>query len=297
MPKPNSLFSLLMLAMACFLISTPFGFSQILIDDPAMKTKAPQQGSGFINPSQNDVPTITVPRPARKFLQGGVTQKAPADDFIQKLKKQPAPNQAQKKLNKSPEQTLVIESVDFYYKADEELYFVDLKTKHQNQHHGLVSAEVQEDLAWQAFDKATLEKSFTKWVFHDHPKPNVLMAKAHLYNNTGKAHLNVAVKLYVDAYVGDLRVNPDTLLVNFDHLETTAQWERIMEETLIIPALEPGEELRLTLMRLNLKKYLRLHTNQWPTKVQVSVELHNFNQTNGETLELVPDHFLIPTLY
>lgn len=248
------------------LLLAPIAWGQLALGQPAGG-----QLAGQVKKSDDEL------RPARR-LEGGVTTRTG----------EPArPGK--------PGGKLTVESVMFFYKPGAEVHYLTLKTGWHNRHHGELPLETAAGLARTAYEKADVEKPFEQWLFHGGPNPNVFSAKAHLYNNANQARLNTKLSITVRAKTGDLLVNPLTLLTDFDHLNATAHWRTLEKRTITIPALAPGEEMRIEVMALNLLAFKQANPNRWPIQLEVTVSIPGSSAIGK--LELVPDHFVVPTLY
>lgn len=152
------------------------------------------------------------------------------------------------------------------------------------------------ELATEAYGIAGTESPFDTWRFHGGPAPKVFTAKAHLYNPGHTALLNVPVTVMIRAKVGELRVNPSIQMTDFDFLEDSAQWETVSKEMLRIPAMAPGEDLLLPVMKFRMLEFLQRHPNRWPVQLEVKMTSPSVT-TAYKTISLVPDHFVVPVLY
>lgn len=206
---------------------------------------------------------------------------------------------ADKKLDASAKKggRLTIEHVEFLYRLDEEARYVDLKTQYQSRTRGKLPEKEAESLALEAFEKASVEKPFTHWRYQGGPDPNVFLIKAHLYNQSSQARLNTNLSATIRAKIGELLVNPKLLLVDFSHLQQTAQWQTIETVQKEVPVMITGEEILVEISRFELLKFLNAHPNQWPTEIEVTVSSPDAANSATETLKLTPDHFSVPVLY
>jgi hypothetical protein len=108
--------------------------------------------------------------------------------------------------------------------------------------------------------------------------------------------LTVPVSVTVRAKVGDLRVDPDIQMTDYEYLKESAQWETISQKTLTIPAIAPGEDMLLTLMQFHLLDFLAAHPNRWPVQVEVTLTSPLIGSSR-RSISLIPDHFVVPVLY
>jgi hypothetical protein len=189
-----------------------------------------------------------------------------------------------------------VHSLDFYYKEDENARFLHLKNTWQSQHRGEISLTKSDELATEAYRQAGVEAPFTRWRYQGGPSPKVFTSKIHLYNNGKRAVLNLPLKVSVRAKVGELRVKPDIQMTDYGYLQQTAHWEDVSSNTITVPALAPNEDMLVEVMRFRLMNFLAAHPNQWPTQVEVTVSAPQM-ATVRKSLPLVPDHFVVPTLY
>ena len=189
-----------------------------------------------------------------------------------------------------------VDSLDFFYKLDEHVRFLDLKTQWQSEHRGELPIAKADELAREAYDLAATESPFAIWRYHGGPAPQIFTGKAHIHNQGHNALLNVPVSVLVRAKVGELRVNPDIQMTDFDYLEDSARWETVSREVVRVPAIAPGEDMLLPVMKFRLLDFLARHPNRWPVQVEVKISAPPMG-TAYKTISLVPDHFVVPVLY
>lgn len=189
-----------------------------------------------------------------------------------------------------------VEDISFYYKLDEKARFLDLKTRWQSEHRGELPITKATDIATEAYNIAATESPFETWRYHGGPAPNVFTGKAHIYNKGRTALLNVPVTVLVRAKVGELRVNPAIQMTDFDYLEESAHWETLSRETITIPALAPGEDMLLPVLKFRLLEFMVRHPNRWPVQLELKMSSPMMG-TAYKSLSLVPDHFVVPVLY
>lgn len=189
-----------------------------------------------------------------------------------------------------------VDNISFYYKLDEKARFLDLKTQWQSEHRGELPLGKAVEIATEAYNTAATESPFEMWRYHGGPAPNVFTSKAHIYNQSRTALLNVPVTVLVRAKVGELRVNPAIQMTDFEHLEDSAQWETISKETIMVPALAPGEDLLLPVLQFRLLEFLARHPNHWPAQLELKLTSPLIG-TAYKSISLVPDHFVVPVLY
>ena len=190
-----------------------------------------------------------------------------------------------------------VEKILFYHKSDAETRYIAKRAAWQSENRGAIALEDAEPLALEAYEEASLEKPLELWRRHGGAHPQVITAKAYLQNPTDKALLDLKLQVTVRAKRGELRVDPQLLLTDYDHLNRTGTWEQILQYTQTIPVLAPGEEILAPILQFQLLRYLRFHPNQWPESLQVEVVLLNTkpSQKKLATLRLIPDHFVLPT--
>ncbi len=190
-----------------------------------------------------------------------------------------------------------LENIQFYYKTDADVRYLNLKNLWQSTRRGEISTEKAAELSRQAYENAKVEKSFEKWLYHGEPSPVYFTARAHLYNNASVAALNTKMKVTIRAKMGDMLVNPQLMLTDFEHLEKTAHWITLSRETQTVPALSPGEDATVQVMAFSVLEFMKKHPGQWPTLLEVDVSLPEYGQRRKVALEMIPDHFLVPILY
>lgn len=191
---------------------------------------------------------------------------------------------------------LKVASLKFYYKQDEDVRFIDLKTQWQTEHKGAITLQKAAEFADMANEQACVEAELSRWKAQGGPAPKVFGAKLHLYNNSKKAIVNIPLTITTKANVGDLRVSPLTQLTDYGYLRQTARWETLSTRTIQVPVVAPGEDQLIDVAKFRLLDFLGKHANQWPESVRISVSSPQFGVAERE-LSLLPDHFVIPTLY
>lgn len=196
----------------------------------------------------------------------------------------------------SSRSAIQVESINFYYKPDEKARFLDLKTRWQSENRGELSIDQAISLADTAYRQAGINAPFKVWRYHGGPSPWVFTGKAHLYNKTGQALLNVPLSVTLRAKVGDLRVHSALQMTDYDHLEETARWETVLQQTVPIPALAPGEDLQIETFRFAVLNFLKTHPNRWPVQLEVRLSTPAMSGSR-QSLTLIPDHFVVPAVY
>lgn len=192
---------------------------------------------------------------------------------------------------------LNLEHAVFYYKTDEEVRFADKKTNFQSKNRGNLPPAVAAQLASEAYEESSVEQELTLWRYHGGPAPNVITAKAHLYNESSQARLNTHLNTTLRAKVAPLLVDPKTLLVDFRNLNTSGKWVALDKRSTLVPALAAGEDSREEVSRFDLRAFLAKHPNDWPVELEITVKCPESGQTVKKRLTLIPDHFVVPTLY
>lgn len=190
-----------------------------------------------------------------------------------------------------------LEEITFYYKADAQARYLDLKNKWQQDHAGLVPADTLQQFAIDAWNKASVEKPFEVWLAQGGVSPKVFIAKAHVANNTDEARLGVRLTVTVKARIGDLRVDPTLLLTDYDYLAATARWQTLESKTVTIDALAPGEEMLVPLTQIEIMALQKRYVDQFPVEITVEAAMtgaDNKRQQAKATLPLTPDHFVLP---
>ena len=190
-----------------------------------------------------------------------------------------------------------IEKAAFYYKTDANVRYLDFKNIWQAAQRGEIEMTKAAELAKVAYEEASVEKPFEQWRYHGQPSPEVFVAKAHVYNNSPTAALNVKANITVKALVGDWRVHPTLMVTDYDYLKRSARWVPLGSKTMMIPVLSPGEEKTLSVAEFSVLKFMSDYRNQWPTRLQVEVSIPSFGQRKVASLEMIPDHFMVQTLY
>ncbi|MEB3286247.1 MAG: hypothetical protein VKJ04_01965 [Vampirovibrionales bacterium] len=192
---------------------------------------------------------------------------------------------------------VTLEHVTFYYKTDEEVRFVEKKSAYQAKTRGQLPPDVAEAFADEAYAESSVEKELDKWRYHGGPAPNVITAKAHLFNESSQAKLDMKLNVTVRAKVSNLLVDPKTLLVDYGYLKKSARWRTLSKKTITIDALAAGEDYLEDVMRFELLKFTNTHKGQWPSELEVSVSSPDADKSVSASITLTPDHFVVPVLY
>lgn len=191
---------------------------------------------------------------------------------------------------------LKIQSMDFYYKQDAEVRYLELKTQWQGENRGEIPIDKANELAVAANRESDMETPFKQWRYHGGPAPLVFSAKAHVYSTGGQGLLNVPFTIAVRAKTGNLRVIGDLQLTDYQTLQSSARWLTVSRHTVNVPAIAVGEDLLLPLMDFQMLDFLRKHPNQFPVLIEVKLSSPLLG-TVTRTLPLLPDHFVVPVLY
>ena len=189
-----------------------------------------------------------------------------------------------------------VQDLQFFYKMDAEARYLDLKNEYQSTHRGEFQAAEAESLAIEAYQKASVDAPFARWLYHGGAAPNIFTGKLHLYNAANRAMLNVPYTVTVRIATGDLRVSSDLQMTDFAHLKATRRWQTLKNEAKVIPVFAPSEDMQLEVMSFNMLTFQKAHPNQWPTDVEITVRSPQF-ETTKRTLQVVPDHFVVPVMY
>lgn len=196
----------------------------------------------------------------------------------------------------------VIEDIGFYYKPGEEALYLKEKNTWKGTHLSEdFSLQEVEQLAWKAYQKATVEKPFTEWHWHGGVSPRIFRAKVHVHNlSQSEAITNGELMVTLKATLGELRVDPRVLVTNYPYLKKTAQELFLLKETYQLPPLAPGEEMLVPTMTFQLFRFLRQNPNRWPIEMKVEAVLRptaSGNTAKAAKLLLTPDHFVVPAWY
>jgi hypothetical protein len=189
-----------------------------------------------------------------------------------------------------------LEEARFYYRLDAETRYTTKRAKWQSEHNEPYSAEVAEALAWAAFTESTLEKPLTRWQAQGGTAPGVMIGKVYLINNSDLGVIEMPLKVTLMARVGPLRVDPTLLLTDTNYLSQKAQWRTVFSQTVMVPAMAPGEEMLFSVVRFEMFRFLRFNPTAWPEKLKLMVALPGQKPTET-ILPVEPDHFLLPEDY
>lgn len=191
---------------------------------------------------------------------------------------------------------LRVASLQYYYKLDEHARFLELKTKWQTEHRGEIPLRKAAVLAQEANKKAGVEAELPHWRAQGGPAPNIFFAKLHLYNAGRNAILDIPLTVTLKANIGELRVSSATQLTDYGHLRKTARWKTLSTETLRIPVIAPEEDQIVEVAQFRLFEFMEKHPSLWPESVEVTVVSPQLGMVK-KRLTMLPDHFVVPTLY
>lgn len=189
---------------------------------------------------------------------------------------------------------LQAQSLGFFYKQDAPIRYQGIKTRWKALHKDGMSLDTDAELNRLAYEQANVEAPLEEWRFQGGPSPGLFSSKLHLYNNGSDAMLNVPLKVVVRAYVGELQPDPVLKLTDYDRLENSARWEDVSTSTVDVPAVGPGSDKQVEVMRFELLPFLKQHGGKWPLKLDITVSAPNMAPSHQE-LTLIPDHFAIPS--
>lgn len=196
----------------------------------------------------------------------------------------------------TPLRPIKADSLDFYFKTDENARYLDLKSKWQAETRGEITFQKASELAEEAYTASSVESPLKLWRAQGGPAPNIFHSKIHICNTGKEALLNVPMTATLRARVGELRVKPDIQMTDYDHLERSSKWVSLGQSTVNVPAFAPGEDMLLEMNRFKLMEFLSKHSGRWPVEVEVKVSSPQMG-TIRKTMALIPDHFVVPILY
>lgn len=191
---------------------------------------------------------------------------------------------------------LKLNSIGFYYKKDANPRFLHLKTQWQAANRSELSYGVASKLALKAYQQSSVEAPLSVWRYDSGPSPNIITSKAHLYNPTQQAWLNVPIHVTVQAKVANLNVTPSTQMTDLSEMKTSAYWLTLSDKTINIPAIAPAEDLLLPVMQFSLMDFKTQYPRQWPTRLLVHVNGKSIEK-GQEEISLIPDYFVMPAVY
>ena len=191
---------------------------------------------------------------------------------------------------------LKVQSMDFYYRMEQESRYLDLKNQWQSHHRGEITQKKAIEFARQADQASDMETPLTAWQYQGGPAPYIFRAKAHIFSTAPKAMLNVPFTISVRANVGQLGVIPSLQLTDYERLRSSARWVEISKKTVTVPAIAPGEDLLLPLMEFQLLLFLERHPQSFPVTIEVLLSSPQLGSVS-KTLPLTPDHFVMPVFY
>jgi hypothetical protein len=189
-----------------------------------------------------------------------------------------------------------LEDARFYYRLDAETRYTTKRAKWQSEHNEPYSAEVAEELAWNAFVESSLDKPMTRWQAQGGTAPGVMVGKVYLINNSDGGAIEIPLKVTLMARIGPLRVDPTLLLTDTAYMSQKAQWRTVFSQTVMVPAMAPGEEMLFSVVRFEMFRFLRFNPTAWPEKLKLMVALPGQKPTET-VLPVDPDHFLLPPDY
>src|SRR5690606_32047995 len=97
-------------------------------------------------------------------------------------------------------------------------------------------------LSLQAYTASKMDETLTIWRYQGGPSPWVFRPRLYLYNGADEAIIEQSITVKARVKIGELRVDPDAYVTDYAHLESTAEWQPLYEETIAVPVLAPGED-------------------------------------------------------
>lgn len=152
------------------------------------------------------------------------------------------------------------------------------------------------EIAKTAYEASSMEQPLERWLYHGGPNPEVFRACTKITNPGETPWLDVPVTLTLQAGVGTLNVDPALYITDFAHLKDTITWEAVSTVTRNIPAVAGGETVTVYSEPFELYPFLQAHPEQWPAKLSITVSAPGV-APQATKLELVPDHFVVPSAY
>jgi len=197
---------------------------------------------------------------------------------------------------------LFVDNVAFYYKVDHDVQFLNHRQEWEARYKEPLSLQELSELAYRSYQAATLEEPFTLWREQGGPHPWVIQPKIHVVNNTGQAVTNAKVRVITAAKVGDYLADRDTLITDYDYLYRSAHWVTLHTDDVIIDVLAPGEEKLVDAPLFEVFRFLNTNANRWPVFLKITASMAGKSSggividhtTSQKTLELIPDHFIMP---
>ncbi len=188
---------------------------------------------------------------------------------------------------------LQAQSLGFFYKQDAPVRYQGIRSRWKAKHTNELTLDADAELTRLAYEQANVEAPLEEWRFQGGPAPGLFSGKLHLYNNGSEAMLNVPLKVVVRAFVGELQPDPMLKLTDYDRLESSARWEDVSSSVVQIPAVGPGSDKQVEVMRFELLPFLAQHAGKWPLRVDITVSAPNMASSH-QVLTLIPDHFALP---
>lgn len=189
----------------------------------------------------------------------------------------------------------------FYYPADFTARYLRAKSNWREAHDGEpVALDTMHILALQALDpKPDTLKLLETWRIQGGPAPWLFYPVVLVHNaSQTEAVLNVRLKMKLEFQFGQYFVDPNTLLVDYEHLQNSAQWEPVLEKERWLHSLAPQEDAQVVLNPVDLLQAMENRRNQWPYAIRLTVTLLPSGQLNQScVLTLTPDHFALPLTF
>jgi hypothetical protein len=189
----------------------------------------------------------------------------------------------------------------FYYPADFGSRYMRAKSNWREAHDGEpIALDTLHMLALQALDpKPDTLKLLETWRIQGGPAPWLFYPVVLLHNlSLSEAVLNVRLKMKLEFQFGQYFVDPNTLLVDYEHLKQSAQWEPVLEKERWLHSLAPQEDAQVVLNPVDLLLAMENRKNQWPYAIRLTVTLLPAGQViQSSTLTLTPDHFALPLTF
>jgi hypothetical protein len=201
------------------------------------------------------------------------------------------PISASVSVSSSSASSLRLQELSFYYRQDEAVRFLSLKSQHEHETERQLSPSEIPELVRKAYRLSTVESPLTIWRKQGGPSPRYFSAKLHLYNQSAQAVVDVPIQVTLRAKLGILRPDPMLHLSDYETLTKTAQWLTLRKATVKIPAIAPGFDKQIDVLEFELLPFLAEHPGYWPTELEVTVKVPELPPAK-QRLVLQPDHFV-----
>ncbi len=186
----------------------------------------------------------------------------------------------------------------FSYRPEADTYALleKLGKRPQPQSGGLFAADQVDTITRVYQDPAATDVDLKHWTAKGGASPRQFRIRLKLRNYGNEASRPQSLKIIVSAKVGEYYVNPQSFLVDYDHLKKTAQWQEIQQMTDQIPVLAPNQTLNYFSETIPFGDYVNAMPNHHPFSVKAAIYLNQAKTPKVIEIPVTPHHFALKQL-